>query len=336
MPKWLGSHAILLIGRGGNPRNPPSRRFVPADVQGISRSPARLLEKAIGTFGLEARPAWEGTTGDAVPRKPTLSPTRLTTYIACPVKYMWTYVDPRGRRYLRAKSYYSFGTTLHRVLERFHDEGDVGVTTKGDALRIFEENWVDAGYRSQEEMEQAQGLGREILENHIEQTLAKPTGGRVLAVERRLRTDLGDFALLGVVDRLDEYPPDESSPSGRIDIVDYKSGRRSITSEDVRGDLAMGTYALLVHRIYPEARITASIHAIRTGATATADFPPEEIALFEQDLLDLGRQILNTNWEEKVPVPKRLCNECDFLLLCRQHPQYDERQIPPELPGEGL
>jgi len=269
-----------------------------------------------------------------VSRKPTLSPSRLTTYLACPVKYMWTYVDPRGRRYLRAKSYYSFGTSLHTVLQRFHDSGDVGVKTKGEALKIFEENWVDAGYRSQEEMEQAQNLGRRIVETHVEEALARPTGGRVIAVERRFRWEYDEFALLGVVDRLDHYP-DADHPDGRMEIVDYKSGRREVFPEDVRGDLAMGTYALLVHRAYPNARITASIHAIRTGTSAVADFPLDEILRFEADLLELAHEIFATNWEELVPVPKELCRHCDFLPLCRQHPQFDERDIPLETSAEA-
>lgn len=255
-------------------------------------------------------------------RKPTLSPTRLTTFLACPVKYRWTYVDPRGRPYLRSRSYYSFGTSLHRVLERFHDANDAGVSTVGDAMRIFEETWVDAGYRSQEEMEQAQGYGRRIVQEHVERTLARPTEGRVLAVERRFRTEYEDFALLGVVDRLDVYP------DGRLDVVDYKSGRADVSEGDVRGDVAMGTYALLVRKVYPDRRITASIHALRTGKSATVEFDPETIETFEMDLLELSRTILGTEWDEKAPVPKTLCRSCDFLPLCSRDPRYDPAEIP--------
>ena len=68
-------------------------------------------------------------------RKQTLSPSKITTYLACPVKFGWTYLDPRGKWYLKSKSYYSFGSTLHKVLERFHNAGDTGVTTVGDALQ---------------------------------------------------------------------------------------------------------------------------------------------------------------------------------------------------------
>lgn len=256
-----------------------------------------------------------------MPRKPSLSPTRLTLFLACPVKYRWTYLDPRGRPYLRSKSYYSFGSSLHKVLERFHDSEDAGVTTAGEALDALGENWIDAGYRSQEEMEQAQDAGRDILTRYVADRLERAPDAKVIAVERRLRTDLGDFVLLGVVDRLDRYP------DGRIDVVDYKSGRSEVTQNEVKTDLAMGVYQLLVSKTYPDTPISATIYALRTGASATASLSSEELAEFEFDLKELGRKILSTEFEELIPVPKPLCAHCDFLPLCRRYPEYDERLI---------
>ncbi|MBW7928955.1 MAG: PD-(D/E)XK nuclease family protein [Fimbriimonadaceae bacterium] len=101
-------------------------------------------------------------------RKPTLSPSRISTYLACPVKYRWTYVDSRGHWYARAKSYYSFGLTLHRVLEAFHSSGDRGVPTAHEAIAAMEENWMDAGYSSPDEMADAIGEGKQILERYAE------------------------------------------------------------------------------------------------------------------------------------------------------------------------
>ena len=155
----------------------------------------------------------------------------MTTYLACPMKYLWTYVDARGKWYLKAKSYYSFGSTLHKVLERFHDSGDTGVTTVGDALKVYEESWLEAGYASPEEMQEAFGEGREIVINTIEEELKRDPGVRTVAVEKFLRCDLGPFVLIGRVDRLDQYP------DGTLEIVDYKSGRLNVTEDDVKSDL---------------------------------------------------------------------------------------------------
>ena len=252
-------------------------------------------------------------------RKPTLSPSRITTFLACPSKYLWTYIDPRGKWYLRAKSYYSFGTTLHKVMERFHDEGDQGVTTVGDALRIYEESWIDAGFASAEEMQEAYGEGKEIVAAVIaeEENARRESGVRTLAVEKLLKRDLGPFELIGRVDRLDEYP------DGRIDIVDYKSGRASVTEAQVKDDLAMACYQLLARAMFPDQPVTATIHALRAQAKATTSLSDEELEEFERDISQIGETILSATIDDYSPRPKPLCEGCDFLALCKKDPRYE-------------
>lgn len=252
-------------------------------------------------------------------RKPTLSPSRITTFLACPSKYLWTYIDPRGKWYLRAKSYYSFGTTLHKVMERFHDEGDQGVTTVGDALRIYEESWIDAGFASAEEMQEAYGEGKEIVAAVIaeEEVARRESGVRTLAVEKLLKRDLGPFELIGRVDRLDEYP------DGRIDIVDYKSGRASVTEAQVKDDLAMACYQLLARSMFPDRPVTATIHALRAQARATTSLSAAELDEFERDIVQIGQTILSASIDDYSPRPKPLCEGCDFLALCKKDPRYE-------------
>lgn len=255
-------------------------------------------------------------------QKPVLSPTRISTYLACPVRYRWTYLDPRGRWYLRAKSYFSFGASLHKVLERFHDSRDAGVTTKEQALGALEESWIEAGYRSAQEMEEALGTGKQIVETYVEAFASAPPEAEVLYVEKPFRLDMGPFVLLGRVDRVDRHP------DGSLEIIDYKSGRTEVTEEDVRTDLAMGCYQLLVRAAHPDRPVRATILALRTGTKATAALNNEELALFREDLLRLGIEILERDYENLIPVPKRLCATCDFLPLCRRHEDFDEAAIP--------
>lgn len=252
-----------------------------------------------------------------MPRKPTLSPTRLTTYLACPMKYRWTYVDDRGRWYLRSKSYYSFGTTLHGVLQRFHDSGDVGVTTTAEAAAALEESWIDAGYSSQEEMTQALAEGKEILDAYFEQVQSQPITANTLWVEKQLRMDMGPFILMGRLDRVDEHD------DGTIEVIDYKSGREAVSEEDVQNDLAMAVYQLLLRDKFPDRPVTASIIALRTGAKATASLSDEDAEVLRRDLLMLGEEILNRDWEYLEPAAKGLCPRCDFLPLCRRHPEFE-------------
>jgi putative RecB family exonuclease len=251
-----------------------------------------------------------------VTRKPTISPTKIAMYLACPVKYRWTYIDDRGRWYLRAKSYYSFGATLHRVLERFHDAGDVGVETTSQVLSAYEESWIDAGFRSAEEMSEAFSEGLQILERHLDEQIHKPEGVKTLFVERQLKHDMGEFVLLGRLDRVDEYP------DGTIEVLDYKSGRESVTEEEVAHDIAMNVYQLLLKKKYPERQVRARILALRSGQSATHSFEEEELPEFEELLHQIGREIVSEDFYERRPVPKALCAACDFLPLCQKDPVY--------------
>ena len=233
------------------------------------------------------------------------------------MKYLWTYVDSRGKWYLKAKSYYSFGTTLHKVLERFHDSGDAGVTTVGDALKVYEESWLEAGYASPEEMQEAFGEGREIVISTIEEELKRDPGVRTVAVEKFLKTDLGPFVLIGRVDRIDQHP------DGTLEIVDYKSGRSKVTEDDVKSDFAMACYQLLIRKNFPGVPVQATIHALRAKTKATASMSKEDLAAFEADIRNLGEQILSTTIDDHSPSVKVLCDECDFLALCKKDVRYD-------------
>lgn len=251
----------------------------------------------------------------AVPR-PTLSPSKFTCYLACPQKYHWTYVSARGKWYLRARSYYSFGSSLHRVLELFHQSGDQGVPTTAEALASLEENWIDAGYTSAEEMQEAYGEGKAIITEYVEAHLAAPSKGTTLAVEKRLKRTMNTWDLLGRADRLDEHE------DGTIEILDYKSGRQAVTSEDVSNDLAMSAYALMVQDLYPDRSIMASIIALRSGDKASHIFSKDEQSEFAFSLQELGDRILNHEWAEVEIQRKALCNDCDFLKLCQKDPRY--------------
>lgn len=252
-----------------------------------------------------------------VSRKPTISPTKITNYLACPVKYRWTYIDQRGRWYMKAKSCYSFGTTLHKVLERFHDTGDIGVSTVGEVMAAYDESWIDAGFRSAEEMSEAYGEGMQILERHLEEERKKPEGAKTLFVEKQLKLDMGEFFLMGRLDRVDEYP------DGTVEVVDYKTGRESVCAEDLEHDIAMSVYQLLLKWKFPDRPVRARIIALKSGESATWQMSVEELQQFDEAVRQIGREIVSEDYYERLPVKKALCERCDFLQLCAKDPAFD-------------
>lgn len=250
-------------------------------------------------------------------RKPTISPSKISTYLACPVKYRWTYVDDRGQWYVKARSYYSFGLTLHRVLERFHDANETGVETIGEVLAAYDEGWISAGFTSAEEMAEVYGEGKQILERHVEQSRVEITA-KTLFVERQLRMDMGSFNLVGRLDRVDEHE------DGTLEILDYKSGRQSISEEEVASDLAMSCYHLLLRQLYPDRRIITSIVALVSGDKASHAMTAELLKELDADIRFIGNRMLAHDYEFLAPVAKPLCRSCDFVALCRRHEDFEE------------
>lgn len=202
------------------------------------------------------------------------------------------------------------------MLERFHDSEDMGVKTVGDAMAAAEESWVEAGYDSMDEMSQALSEGKEILARHIEAHAVNPVTTETLFVEKLFQKDMGEYILVGRMDRVDEHE------NGTIEVVDYKSGRSSVSESDVRDDLAMGCYQLLLRHHYPDAKVVASIIALKTGKKASYSFADQELSEFEGLLNSLATEVLNREYTEIEPVPKPLCLSCDFRSLCLKYPEF--------------
>lgn len=254
-------------------------------------------------------------------RKPQLSPTRLSTYLACPIRYGWTYLDARGKFYLRSRKAFSFGTTLHRVLERFHDANDQGVETVHEAVAALEESWIDAGFHSPEEMSEAFGDGVAILERHIEGDERRTVSSKTISVEKNLKVEFPRFQLVGRLDRIDEHE------DGTLEIIDYKSGRWQVTDQDVATDLTMCLYQLMLSDLYPGRPIRATLLALRTGAQGSASLTPAQLTELRADVELLGNEILDLRFLERTPVPKRLCGSCEFVSLCRRHVSFSEAEM---------
>ena len=97
-----------------------------------------------------------------------------------------------------------------------------------------------------------------------------------------------------------------------------------MTENDVKSDLAMACYQLLIRKNFPGVPVKATIHALKPNPPikASASMTTEELASFEADIRVLGEQILATVLEDHVPTIKALCEYCDFLALCKKDPRY--------------
>jgi putative RecB family exonuclease len=244
-----------------------------------------------------------------MPRKPTLSPTRISAYLECAMKYRYLYIDKIGRFYVRSRPGYSFGSTLHRVLQDFHAEG--GVQSAEQMAAQLHQRWVAAGYESAEQEEAFRAAGAEIVQLYHSASQEQAAAEVItLFTEKTIKTDMGPFVLTGRVDRIDQHG------DGTLEVVDYKSGRLEVSPEDVAGSLAMSIYQLILRRTYPGTRVVATIYALRSGMRASAEMTDEEAEQFGRDILALGEEILSRDFDGVEPERIEACEYCEFLPRC--------------------
>lgn len=255
----------------------------------------------------------------ATPRKPSLSPTRIAAYLECALKYRYLYIDKIGRFYLRSRPGYSFGSTLHRVLQEFHAEG--GVKSAEEMSAELDMRWVAAGYESKEQEQEFRDAGAEIVQAY-HAAASEHASAEVITLftEKSIKTDMGPFWLTGRVDRIDQHA------DGTLEVVDYKSGRTEVTTDDVAESLAMNIYQFILRRTYPGTRVFATVYALRSGMHASTEMSDEEAERFGRDILALGEEILSRDYAGLKPERIEACEYCEFISRCQRSWQGGERR----------
>jgi putative RecB family exonuclease len=245
------------------------------------------------------------------PGKLVLSPTKITIYLQCPLMYKLIYIDKIGRYYYIPNPGHSLGGSLHRALQDFHEVGGIETHTQDQLLERLKNSWASAGYSSPEEEKEHLQSALEMIQSYY--TQAASWDVKTILTEKQLRVDMGDFILMGRIDRMDEHP------DGTLEIIDYKSGRLTTSEDEVRQDLAMGIYQLLARKLYPENRITASILCLRTGDKATVELNDRELEEIEGGVRVVAERILQMSKDTVIePRITSLCEGCRFERLCKR------------------
>jgi RecB family exonuclease len=245
------------------------------------------------------------------PGKLVLSPTKIATYLHCPLMYKYIYIDKIGRFYYTPNPGHTLGGSLHRALQDFHESGGTETHSPDQLIERLRNTWVSTGYSGVEDEQAHLDSAVTMLQEYY--TAALESGVKTIMTEKQLREDMGDFILMGRIDRIDEHP------DGTLEVIDYKSGRLSTSEEEVRHDLAMGIYQLLLKKKNPDRRITGSILCLRTNCKATVELSEEELNEIEEGVRAVAEKILQISEESDIePQITELCEGCRFERLCKR------------------
>jgi putative RecB family exonuclease len=239
-----------------------------------------------------------------LPRLPRFSPARLRLYLFCPRAYFLHY--HRGLKWGGMTAGHAFGGHLHRALQQFHEQGGAEFVPLEQLLGQLRERWNAAHFPSPEEGEAHLTAGEAVLQQYYN-TVPEP-GRETLWTEKMVQHRYPDYVLIGKVDRLDRRP-DRS-----LEVIDYKSGRLTVTEEEVRDSLALSIYQLLVARQNPGVPVYATLLCLRSGATASTLRSPEELDQVETEVGEVVHAILRD--EQMLAVPGDQCRDCVYPPAC--------------------
>ena len=307
----------------GMSTQPPAAASVGAGatalVEGAAlvETPARVEDPALTD---------DGTTAEEEPRRSSLSPSRASDFMTCPLLYRFRVID---RLPQRPSSAATRGTVVHSVLERLFDlpaaertvqQASTMLRPEWDRLLEDEpevgELFTDDAARD-EWLEGASGLLDAYFALEDPQRLEPAE--RELYVECDLDTGL---RLRGYIDRLDV------APGGELRVVDYKTGRAPGEGFEAKAMFQMRFYALVLWRL--RGQIPRVLQLLYLGSGEVLRYTPDEADLLATErkveaIWDaISRATERGDWR---PSPSKLCDWCDHQALC---PAFGG--TPPELP----
>lgn len=252
-----------------------------------------------------------------MPAPEALSPSQISLYLTCSLKYRFEYVDRLPKLYRSAAV--ALGKAVHAALEWLHKERKAGRHPPlADLLRLVEADWnaqrteTELRFNQDDSAEKLLLKAKELLsqyyhlppkpvrdaEIHFQVPLVNPRTGEVLEVPLR-----------GVIDLVE----------GEDELVEFKVPQKTPPLEDIPDNLQLTAYSyayeILFGRPPKELRL---VNLVRTKTPKIEEQKTwREKADYER-LFHLGKEVLK-GIRAGVFIPSRgcwLCRDCEYEQDC--------------------
>jgi RecB family exonuclease len=266
------------------------------------------------------------------------TPTRLGTWLDCPRRYRMTYLDRPAPARGPPWAHNSLGASVHNALAGWW-RLLVAHRTVESAGDLLDRGWIDEGYAGPAQSQRCRGVAREMVERY---TAALDPRAEPRGVERTVGTHTARIVVSGRIDRLDA----RRSPAGDTElvVVDYKTGRHPLSTDDARASMPLALYALAAARIFHLPCHRVELHHLPTGEVHAWEHSEETVgrhvrraegiaAECEQGDERFRAGLPDTELDSVfAPRPSPACGWCDFRALCPE----GSAAAPAHRPWDGL
>jgi RecB family exonuclease len=225
----------------------------------------------------------EQTVLDGMPtRLWTCTPTKLDTWLSCPRRYRFTYLErrPKGPPW----AHNSVGAAVHNALRDWWLQ-PVDRRTPETADELVRTAWIDEGFRDAAQSAQWQDRAAAMTASYA--ATLDPTD-EPAGLERTVGHKTHGLALSGRVDRIDRRRSEDGGEE--LVVVDYKTGRRPLSTDDARSSLALALYVIAVRRTLRIRSRRVELHHLPTGTVAAHDHTEESLERHLQRAADIAAE----------------------------------------------
>ncbi len=249
-----------------------------------------------------------------------------------------TYLDrpapPKGPPW----AHNSVGASVHNALAGWWrlPRRERSVPAAGDLL---ERGWIDEGFADTAQSVRYRDRARVMVERYVSglDPACEPAG-----VERTVATRTELIAVSGRIDRLDDRRLPDGS--GELVVVDYKTGRHLLTTDDARTSLPLALYALAAQRVMRRPCARVELHHLPTGRVLAWEHSEESLRRQLGRAEDIAAECATADERYRAgpaadrgdgvfpPRPGQWCGWCYFRAHCPE----GRAATPSRRPWDGL
>ena len=233
------------------------------------------------------------------------TPSRLATWQDCPRRYRFTYVDRPAPAKGPPWAHNSVGAAIHTALASWWAL-PLPRRTAEAAGALLRSKWIALGFRDDRQSDDWRDRAAQMVERYVERLDPhdEPVG-----VERTVGMATERLAFSGRIDRLDRRGDD-------LVVVDYKTGRHVLSTDDTRGSMALALYALAAARTLRRTCVRVELHHLPTGEVHAWEHSASGLERHLDRAHALADEIVAA--EEFPANPGPMCGWCDFSAHCAE------------------
>jgi RecB family exonuclease len=234
------------------------------------------------------------------------------------MSYLDRPVPPKGPPW----AHNSLGASVHNALAGWW-RLPMSRRTVEAAGALLGQGWITEGYSDGEQSARYRDWARRMVEHYVSglDPADEPAG-----VERTVATRTDQIAVSGRIDRLDARP----APGGGTELVviDYKTGRHLLSTDDARSSLPLALYAIAAGRVLRRDCRRVELHHLPTGQVLAWEHTRESLARHLRRAEEIAAECAQADERMRAkaapggdgevfpPRPGPGCGWCDYLRHC--------------------